>query len=84
MGGFTNARIDEIVDKLLTTYNIDARAALYREYQAIVADQQPVLFAWHHVRLVALAPGLQSVDGPLDLGATNWSWAPERMVLLAP
>jgi ABC-type transport system substrate-binding protein len=82
MGGFTNARIDEIVDKLLTTYDIDARAALYREYQAIVADQRPALFAWHRVRLVALTPGLRSVDGPLDLGATNWSWAPERMVLL--
>src|SRR5205823_7389843 len=70
-GGFSNPRVDQIVQDLLTTYDIDQRAALYREYQAIIADQQPALFAWHAVRLVALAPGLQSTDGPLDLNASH-------------
>jgi peptide/nickel transport system substrate-binding protein len=82
MGGFSNGRIDEIVQQLATTYDLAKRAALYGEYQAIIVDQQPALFAWHYVRLVALRAGLVSLDGPLDLNAMNWSWAPERLVLI--
>lgn len=84
VGGFSNARVDQIAQELVGTYDLDRRTALYREYQAIIADQQPALFAWRAVRLVALSPGMTSLDGPLDLGTMNWSWAPERLILVRP
>jgi hypothetical protein len=29
-------------------------------------------------------PAVATTTGPLDLTATNWTWQPERMVVVAP
>jgi ABC-type transport system substrate-binding protein len=82
-GGFSNPRVDSLFDELVSTYDIDRRTALFREYQELLAQEQPVLFAYHYVRLVAAARGLTGVDGPLDLNLPLWATRPERIVLRA-
>jgi ABC-type transport system substrate-binding protein len=82
-GGFSDPRLDELIRGLETTYDLNARADLFRQYQEIVAAQQPALFAWFQARLDAAAKGLRTVDGPLDLDAPHWFAFPERLVLEA-
>jgi peptide/nickel transport system substrate-binding protein len=80
-GGFSDPRIDALVHQLETEYDVDRRAVLFREYQELIAQEQPVLFAYFRVRLVAAAKGLVGVDGPLDLNQPLWDSRPERIVL---
>jgi ABC-type transport system substrate-binding protein len=80
-GGFSNADLDRIVADLDTTYDLDRRADLYRQYQEIVLSEQPALFAYGATRQIVLRPGLARVNGPVDLSAMNWSSAPEQLVL---
>jgi peptide/nickel transport system substrate-binding protein len=80
-GGFSDPRIDALVHQLEIEYDVDRRAALFREYQELIAQEQPVLFAYYRIRLVAAAKGLVGVDGPLDLNQPLWASRPERIVL---
>jgi ABC-type transport system substrate-binding protein len=80
-GGFADSRVDDLLHRIETTYDLDTRANLFRQYQDILADQQPALFLWHQARLDAAARGLRTVDGRLDLDLARWYAFPERMVL---
>jgi ABC-type transport system substrate-binding protein len=80
-GGFSDPRLDELIRGLETTYDLNARADLFRQYQQIVTEEQPALFAWFQARLDAAAKGLRTVDGALDLDAPHWFAFPERLVL---
>jgi ABC-type transport system substrate-binding protein len=80
-GGFSDPQIDSLIDQIMTTYDVDRRAVLFRQYQELIAQEQPVLFAYYGVRLVAAANGLAGVDGPLDLNQPLWASRPERIVL---
>jgi ABC-type transport system substrate-binding protein len=80
-GGFSNPRVDALLGRLETTYDVQARADLSRQYQEIIAEQQPALFVDHWRQLDAAAKGLRTTDGPLDLNMP-YVWAfPERVVL---
>jgi ABC-type transport system substrate-binding protein len=80
-GGLSDPRLDDAIGGLETTYDLDARAELFRHYQEIEVAQQPALFAWFQARLDAAAKGLRTVDGALDLDAPHWFAFPERLVL---
>ena len=82
-GGFSDPRIDALFHRLQTEYDVDRRGALFRQYQELMAQEQPVLFAYHIGRVVAAAKGLAAVDGPLDLNLPFWATRPERIVLQA-
>jgi ABC-type transport system substrate-binding protein len=80
-GGFSDPRVDALLGRLETTYDVQARADLSRQYQEIVAEQQPALFVDAGRALEAAAKGLRTTDGPLDLNVP-YVWAfPERLVL---
>jgi peptide/nickel transport system substrate-binding protein len=80
IGGISDSRLTDILAKVRTIYDIDQRAALYRQYQEVLAEEQPALFLWHESRLDAAASALRTIDGPLDLNATRWYAFPERLV----
>jgi ABC-type transport system substrate-binding protein len=42
--GFRNARVDELADKLRTTFDTEARVAIAKEIQSIIHDEQPYTF----------------------------------------
>jgi hypothetical protein len=80
-GGFSDPRVDALLGRLETTYDVQTRADLSRQYQEIIAEQQPALFLDAFRILEAAAKGLRTTDGPLDLNVP-YVWAfPERLVL---
>ena len=42
--GYSNARVDELLDMAATENDPDKRAALYKEFQEIVAEEVPIYF----------------------------------------
>jgi ABC-type transport system substrate-binding protein len=83
-GGFSDPRIDDLLTRMETTYDLATRADLFGQYQEILAEQQPALFAWFTTRAEATAAGLRTVDGPIDLDLPLWYAFPDRLVLEAP
>jgi ABC-type transport system substrate-binding protein len=80
-GGFSDPRIDDLLARMETTYDLAGRADLFRQYQEILAEQQPALFAWFTTRGEATVTGLRTIDGPIDLDLPLWYAFPERLVL---
>jgi ABC-type transport system substrate-binding protein len=80
-GGFSDPRVDALLQNLETTYDLDTRADLLRQYQEILAEQQPALFIDHWAGLEAAGKGLRTLDGPLDLNLPWLRAFPERLVL---
>ena len=80
-GGFSDPRIDTLARQLETEYDVSRRADLFRRYQELIAQEQPVLFAYFRVRLVAVASGLAASDGPLDVNQPFWYARPDRLLL---
>jgi ABC-type transport system substrate-binding protein len=79
-GGYSNPQVGDLLSQVQSSYDIDTRAGFYRQYQEILADQQPALFLWHQARLDAASTGLRTIDGPLDLNLAHWFAFPERLV----
>jgi ABC-type transport system substrate-binding protein len=84
LSGFDDPRIADLLDRIEVTYDVVARADLLRQYQQILAEQQPELFAWNDRRADGAAVGLRSTAGPLDFDAPMWMAHPERLVLELP
>jgi ABC-type transport system substrate-binding protein len=80
-GGFSDPRIDDLLARMETTYDLAGRADLFRRYQKILAEQQPALFAWFTTRGEATAAGLRTINGPIDLDLPLWYAFPNRLVL---
>jgi ABC-type transport system substrate-binding protein len=71
---FQNARADELIDEGLVTSDQDERAAIYQEFEQIMFDEQPYLFAWSDVAREALDVNLESTAGELELRSPLWDW----------
>lgn len=79
--GFSNARVDELLDEAATTYDQRERARLYREFQEVLAEERPVLFGWSPRLNEALDARLGLTEGELNLSSRQWFWQLERLVL---
>jgi ABC-type transport system substrate-binding protein len=82
MAGYSNPEIDALLDKARSTYEIPARARLYREYQEILAKDRPMLFAWAPRLVEVRSSRLTSVDGPLPESSATWWWELEKLALV--
>ncbi len=78
---FQNEEADRLIDEGLVTSDQDARAALYQEFEQIMFDEQPYLFAWSDVAREALDANLQSNAGDLELGSPQWHWQLETLLV---
>ncbi len=76
---FQNDRADELIDQGLVTSDQDERAAIYQEFEQIMFDEQPYLFAWSDVAREALDANMQSTAGELELGSPLWAWQLETL-----
>ncbi|GAB5551459.1 MAG: hypothetical protein Sapg2KO_10500 [Saprospiraceae bacterium] len=52
--GFGNAETDAMIDKILATFDDEERYQLYNELQAIMADEQPVIYLFAPKTTVAV------------------------------
>ena len=78
---FQNDEADRLIDEGLVTSNQDERAAIYQEFEQIMFDEQPYLFAWSDVAREALNANLQSNAGELQLGSPLWHWQLETLLV---
>jgi peptide/nickel transport system substrate-binding protein len=81
IGGFSDPAFDRLIEAGAVTYDQDERARLYREAQQELASQVPAIFLWGMAGYDAFRSAVRTVDGPIDLTASNWAWQPERLVV---
>jgi peptide/nickel transport system substrate-binding protein len=78
---FQNERADELIDQGLVTSDQEERAAIYQEFEQIMFDEQPYLFAWSDVAREGLDANMQSTAGELELGSPLWAWQLETLFI---
>jgi peptide/nickel transport system substrate-binding protein len=68
---YSNARVDELLEKAITTYDRTQRRAYYREVDQILADEAPCPIPYHRARFDAASNKVQGIaarpDPQLDL-----------------
>ena len=76
---FQNDRADELIEEGLVTSDQAARTEIYQEFEQIMFDEQPYLFAWSDVAREALDVNLQSTAGELELSSPLFNWQLETL-----
>ena len=79
--GFSNPEVDRLMAEGKATYDQRERARIYRHLQEVLAEEQPVLFAYGQRANDALDSRLRLTDGPIDLGSRMWWWELEKLTL---
>jgi ABC-type transport system substrate-binding protein len=84
MMGYKNPTVDRLLDGARKTYVLEQRAKFYRQYQTILANERPMLFAYA-VRVVeARSDRLTSTEGPLSASSRTWWWQLDDLVKHEP
>lgn len=78
---FQNTRADELIEQGLVVSDQAERAAIYQEFEQIVFDEQPYLFAWSDTAREAIDVNMQSTAGALELGSPSWDWQYEALFI---
>jgi ABC-type transport system substrate-binding protein len=78
--GFSEPRVDDLLDRGLATYGQAERTEIYRELQRVLAEEQPYLFMSAIGLQEALDVDLSSSAGQLDLRSPTWWWQLETLV----
>jgi ABC-type transport system substrate-binding protein len=84
MVGLDNEEVDTLLDQAQKTYDLEERARTYRQYQAVLADQRPMLFAYAIQIAEARSDQLTSTEGPLSEASATWWWQLEKLVKNEP
>lgn len=79
--GFSDAAYDNQSQAARQLYNLEERAAAYRQTQARVAELRPYLYLWADRLPVALNTRVTTLDGPVDLASPVYLWNIERWYL---
>ncbi len=82
--GFTSARADDIMDEAIRISDLERRAELYGELQAILAEEQPYIFLFFPMIMHAVHERIE-VDGSFMVSPTRgvaWNiedwWIPQQ------
>lgn len=78
--GFSDPRVDQLLDAGVATYDQERRTEIYREFQRILAEEQPYYFAFAPTLTAALDADLTSSTGDLDLSSPTWWWRLETLM----
>ncbi len=79
--GFSNERADELIEMGLAELDQAARAEIYKEFEAIMAEELPTLWAWSDEAREGLG---ETVTGAVDWDASvmstpTWFWQLEKI-----
>ena len=78
---FQNEEADALIEAGLRTSDQAERTEIYHQYQEILFEEQPVLFAWSNINADAVDANMQYSDGPLEEGTPNWGWQLHKLVI---
>jgi ABC-type transport system substrate-binding protein len=76
-----NEDADALIDEGLVVSDQEERAAIYQEFEQIVYDEQPYLFAWSDLAREVIDVNMQSTAGELELGSPSWDWQVETLFI---
>jgi ABC-type transport system substrate-binding protein len=79
--GFSDPRVDDLLDRGIATYDQRERARIYRELQDIIAADRPAMFGWADTTTEAIDDRLTSTDGEPNFTSRQWYWELEKLVL---
>ncbi len=79
--GFSNERVDGLIDEAIRSYDQRERARIYLELQRVLAEERPVLFAWADRAHEGLDARLRLTEGDLNLASRQWMWELEKLVV---
>lgn len=78
---FQNDEADALIEEGLVVSDQEERAAIYQEFEQIMYDEQPYLFAWSDTAREAIDVNMQSTAGELELGSPQWDWRVETLFI---
>jgi len=81
---YASRESDSLLEQGRATYDPRKRARLYRDLQAILARDRPVLFAWSPRLREPRSDRLESTRGPLATSTSTWWWQLETLFLRSP
>jgi len=79
--GFCDERVDELIEQGLATTDRAERTELYHEFQEILAEQQPYLFAWSDIAREVVDVNLETSGEELNMESPTWSWQLEDLYI---
>lgn len=79
--GYCNPEVDELIEAGLATSDQEARKELYFEFQQILADEQPYLFAYAPLVRDGMHAGMKWTDGEFNLSSPTWLWQRHKIVI---
>ena len=77
--GYESAESDSLLEQGRATYDQRERARIYQEWQRVVAEDRPVLFAWSSLIREARSERLESTRGALENDTSTWWWELETL-----
>lgn len=78
---FQNEEADALIEEGLRTSDQEERAAIYQEFEQIMYDEQPYLFAWSDIAREAIDVNMESTAGELQLDSPLWDWQVETLFI---
>ena len=73
---------DALIDEGLVTSPTRRRErSIYQQFEQIIYDEQPYLFAWSDTAREAIDVNMQSTAGELELGSPLWDWQYETLFI---
>ena len=78
---YQNDEADALIEEGLVVSDQEERAAIYQEFEQIVYDEQPYLFAWSDLAREAIDVNMQSTAGELELSSPLWDWQLETLFI---
>lgn len=79
--GFSDPKVDDLLERGRSTYDQRERARIYRELQDVLAADRPVLWGWALSTTDMLDQRITLTDGEPNLGSRMWMWQLEKVVL---
>ncbi|MGQ0608059.1 MAG: ABC transporter substrate-binding protein [Chloroflexota bacterium] len=76
---FQNDEADALIEEGLVVSDQEERAAIYQEFEQIMYDEQPYLFAWSDLAREVIDVGMESTAGELELTSPLWDWQEEAL-----
>lgn len=70
--GYSNPVIDDLIERGRTTIDTAERAEIYKEIQAIVADEVPALFLMFDEWIYIMVPGVEGPPDPASISVGDY------------
>jgi ABC-type transport system substrate-binding protein len=83
---FQNEEADKLIERGLKELDQEARAEIYQDFEAILAEELPYMFAWSDIAREGLNAGLNYTDAewtPETMATPTWFWQLEKITKTA-